>query len=186
MDDFPIVDLKPEDTALIQQTAQIAYETSQTISKIWLPDMDAALEEVYDSLNQDEGVSRVLLIDNTVAAWIGIFPLYSKIVEIHPLIVNPAYQNRGLGRRMVAQAIAWAERRGALTLFVGTSDETMATSLSLLGIGLYGNPGGAIANFHQLKSHPCGFWLKMGFRIVGVLPDAEGPGMPNIMLAKPL
>ena len=85
---------------------------------------------------------------------------------------------------MVSHVEAWAREQGALTLLIGTSDETNATSLS--GVDLYGNVGDAIANFHQLAHHPCGFWLRLGFCIMGVLPDAEEPGKPSIMMAKPL
>lgn len=184
MEPFRIVDLTPEDTQLIQQTAQVAYEASQSISKIWLPSVEAALEEVYESLER-EGISQVLLDGNRVAAWIGASLQFSgRVVEIHPLIVARAYQGKGLGRQMVNHVEAWARQQGAFTLWIGTSDKTHATSLS--GVNLYENPGIAISSFHQVAPHPCGFWLRLGFRIVGVLPDAEGFGKPSIMMAQPL
>ena len=184
MGEFKAIDLKPEDTQLIQQTAQVAYEASQSISKIWLPSLEDAIEEVRDSFKAEDGISRVLVKGDTVAAWVGAFPLFGKVVEIHPLLVHPAYQKQGLGKRMVTDVIDWAKQRGALTLSVSTSDETQATSLS--GVNLYENPGEAIANFHMLKPHPVGFWLKMGFSIIGVLPDVDGRGIPSILLAQPL
>jgi hypothetical protein len=36
----------------------------------------------------------------------------------------------------------------------------------------------------QDVGHSYQFWLKVGYTIVGVLPDAEGPGMPSITLSK--
>lgn len=33
-------------------------------------------------------------------------------------------------------------------------------------------------------THAVGFWMRMGYVIVGVTPDAEGPGQPTIHLAK--
>jgi len=184
MEPFRIVDLTPEDAKLIQQTAQVAYEASQSISKIWLPTVEAAIEEVHESLER-EGISQVMLDGDQVAAWIRASLQFSgRVVEIHPLIVARAYQGKGLGRRMVNQVEAWTRQQGALTLWIGTSDETNATSLA--GVDLYENPGTAIANFQQVAPHPCGFWLRLGFRIVGILPDAEGIGKPSIMMAKPL
>jgi len=38
------------------------------------------------------------------------------------------------------------------------------------------NPGG----------HPYEFFQKVGFTIVGVVPDANGPGKPDILMAKSL
>ena len=35
-------------------------------------------------------------------------------------------------------------------------------------------------------SHAYEFWLSVGFRIIGVMPDAEGVGKPGIHLAKPV
>jgi aminoglycoside 6'-N-acetyltransferase I len=184
MEPFRIVDLTTQDTELIQQTAQVAYEASQSISKIWLPTVEAAVEEIDESFERN-GISQVLLDGERVAAWVGAFPQFSsRVVEIHPLIVAKAYQGRGLGRWMVNQVEAWARGQGALTLWIGTSDETNATSLA--GVNLYENPGDAISSFRQLAAHPCGFWLKLGFQIVGVMPDAEGMGKPNIMMAKSL
>lgn len=184
MEDFRIVDLNPEDTQLIQQTAKVAYEAAQSVSKIWLPSLEDVIEEVQDGFEREDGISRVMMVGNTVAAWIGAFPLFGKVAEIHPLLVHPVYQKQGLGKRMVANIIDWAQHQGALTLSVSTSDETQATSLS--GVDLYKDIGDAIAHFHTVKPHPVGFWLAIGFSIIGVLPDAESKGMPSIMLAKPL
>ena len=179
-----IVDLTPESTELIQQTAVIAHKASQSISKIWLPTVEEAIEEIYDSFN-DDGISRVLMDGDLVLAWVGAVPQFDgRVVEIHPLIVAQEHQGRGLGRQMVNCVEAWAQAQGALTLWVGTSDETNATSLS--EANLYENPGEAIANFRLLATHPCGFWLKLGFQITGILPDAEGVGKPNIILSKAL
>lgn len=179
-----IVDLTAADDALIQQTARIAYEASQSISTSWLSNLDDASEEVAESLDHD-GISCILLDQKQVVAWISAQPQFNgRVVEIHPLIVATTHQRQGLGRRMVNHVGTWAREQGALTLWLSTSDETDATSLS--GCDLYANPASAIAQFHQTAPHPCGFWQKLGFRIVGVLPDAEGPGKPSIMLAKPL
>ena len=36
----------------------------------------------------------------------------------------------------------------------------------------------------NLGQHPYEFYLRLGFRIAGVLPDANGRGKPDIFLAK--
>ena len=44
-----------------------------------------------------------------------------------------------------------------------------------------------IAALRDLKptgAHPLGFWQRVGYTVVGVIPDAEGPGKPTILLAK--
>jgi aminoglycoside 6'-N-acetyltransferase I len=75
-----------------------------------------------------------------------------------------------------------AHARGALTLLVGTSDATAATTLS--DVDLYQNPAQAIASLKTLGKHPLDFYEKIGFKVVGITPDADGSGKPGITLAK--
>ena len=39
-------------------------------------------------------------------------------------------------------------------------------------------------SIRNLRDHPYEFYLRVGFRIAGVLPDANGRGKPDIFLAK--
>ena len=32
--------------------------------------------------------------------------------------------------------------------------------------------------------HAAGFYRRMGFEVVGLIPDASGPGKPDILMAK--
>jgi aminoglycoside 6'-N-acetyltransferase I len=41
-----------------------------------------------------------------------------------------------------------------------------------------------LANIKNLRGHPYEFYQKIGFSIVGVMPDANGPGKPDIYMAK--
>ncbi len=116
-------------------------------------------------------------------AWIGVIPHNSgRVWEIHPIAVRTEDQGKGYGRRLVLDIEQLADVNGVLTLFAGTSDETAATSL--FGANLYDDPLSAMANIRAEGMHAYKFWLSVGFRIVGVLPDAEGVGRPGIHLAK--
>jgi aminoglycoside 6'-N-acetyltransferase I len=41
-----------------------------------------------------------------------------------------------------------------------------------------------LMNIKNIKGHPYEFYQKMGFSLVGVIPDADGLGKPDIILAK--
>jgi len=41
-----------------------------------------------------------------------------------------------------------------------------------------------VARIRNLKQHPYEFYQKQGFVIVGVMPDANGIGKPDILMAK--
>ena len=91
-------------------------------------------------------------------------------------------QRRGIGRALVADLEDRVRERGAVTLFLGTDDEDDRTSLG--GIDLYPDPLQHLERLRNLRGHPFEFYRKCGFVVVGVLPDANGFGKPDIYMAK--
>jgi aminoglycoside 6'-N-acetyltransferase I len=67
-------------------------------------------------------------------------------------------------------------------LMLGSDDQDNMTSLS--GVDLYQNTWQHIANIQNLKGHPYEFYQKLGYAIIGVVPDANGIGKPDILMAK--
>ena len=67
---------------------------------------------------------------------------------------------------------ALAAARGGLTLFLGSDDEDNMTSLG--GVDLYPDPLAHLARLHDRRGHPFGFYQRLGFVVVGVMPDANG------------
>ena len=55
---------------------------------------------------------------------------------------------------------------------------------TLAGVDLYRNVFEHITNIKNLRGHPYEFYQKLGFVIVGVMPDANGLGKPDIYMAK--
>lgn len=43
-----------------------------------------------------------------------------------------------------------------------------------------------LARLEARRPHPVDFWRRIGYQVVGVVPDAEGLGMPSISLARRL
>ena len=62
------------------------------------------------------------------------------------------------------------------------NDEDNRTSLS--NTDLYEEPWKKINEIKNLKRHPFEFYQKMGYRITGVVPDANGTGKPDILMSK--
>ena len=177
-----IVDLSPEESDLTEQAARLLYESFQNLTPAW-PDIEAAREEVLLSLEQDK-ISRVMLDRaGDVVGWVGAQPHYEgRVWELHPLVVAESLRRKGYGRTLVRDVEAMIAAKGALTLWVGSDDEINATSLS--GVDLYEDVPGAIRDVRNLNGHPYEFYLQLGFQIVGVMPDANGRGKPDIFLAK--
>ncbi len=55
---------------------------------------------------------------------------------------------------------------------------------TLGGIDLYPDVYQHIKTIQNLRRHPYEFYQKLGYVIVGVLPDANGLGKPDIFMAK--
>jgi len=178
-----IVDLKHDDEKFIRRIAALLVEAFQEHWPDAWPDMNAALKEVRESFAADR-ISRVAIDEaNEVLGWIGGQPHYGgNVWELHPLVVSLAVQRRGVGRALVADLEARVKEHGGLTLWLGTDDEDNQTSLS--GVDLYPNVFEHIVKIKNLRTHPYEFYQKLGFVIVGVMPDANGFGKPDIYMAK--
>lgn len=175
-----IIDLTPDADDLVRQAAAIL--TDQLA--IGYPTFEAALAEVRESFEPGR-VSRVALdADGTVLGWIGGIPLYSHAWELHPLVVRGDRQRQGIGTALVRDLEELARSRGVLTLFLGSDDEEDQTSIG--NVDVYPDVLGHAARIQVTGRHPLDFYRKLGFVVVGLLPDANGPGRPDIFLAKRL
>jgi aminoglycoside 6'-N-acetyltransferase I len=178
-----IIDLHPGYEQIIHEAAAMLVEAFKDHWPDAWPDLEAALEEVHESLGEDR-ISRIAVEDNgTVLGWIGAIKTYSgQVWELHPLVVSPSARGKGVGRALVADLEERVGERGGSTLWLGSDDEDNMTSIG--GIDLYPNPLEHLAKIKNLRGHPYEFYQKLGFTIVGVMPDANGLGKPDIFMAK--
>ncbi|MCY3504944.1 MAG: GNAT family N-acetyltransferase [Chloroflexi bacterium] len=178
---FEITDLDPVDDDSTAQVARIVVEAFRSHSPAW-PDLASAEAEVRESFAEDR-ISRVARDGEVVVGWIGGIREYDGHAwELHPLAVDPGRQGEGIGRALVADLERQVAARGATTLYLGADDEDGRTSLS--DTDLYPNPLDHLANIENPGRHPYGFYRACGFSVVGVIPDANGPGKPDILMAK--
>ena len=178
-----IIDLNGADSKHIEQVATLLMDGfSDTGSDAWQTRSEALLS--VRELLQEERISRVALENSgTVTGWIGGRATYrGRVWELHPLVVRRDCRGQGIGRALVYDFEEQVRLRGGSTLYLGTDDESDRTSLG--GVDLYPDPLGAAAQIQNVRHHPFEFYRKVGFVIVGVLPDANGFGKPDIFMAK--
>ena len=178
-----ILDLSADDELKIEQIAQLLVDSFRQDWPNAYPNLSVALAEVREFFETDR-ISRIAL-DNRgeVVGWIGGTPQYDGHVwELHPLVVKAECRRQGIGRSLVMDLEAQARERGGITLWVGSDDENNLTTLS--GIDLYPDVWEHISKIRNLRGHPYEFYQSVGFAIVGVLPDANGWGKPDILMAK--
>jgi len=178
-----LVDLGSLDADARERLARITFAAAREHGPDWLPDLDAAREEIADALAPGK-IARVLLDGDAALGWVAASRAWGFVWELHPLIVAVEHQRRGHGQRLVREIERIAAAAGALTLTLGTSDTTGATSLA--GVDLYDDPLARLATLEARQPHAVEFWRRIGYQIVGVVPDAEGPGKPSITLARRL
>jgi len=171
------------DRERVDEVARMMLESFTALAPTWLPTLDAARESVVGCLEPDM-LSRVLVVGDRAAGWVGARHDYGSVWELHPLVVGEAFRGHGYGRILVRDIEALAAARGGLTMVLSTSDETGSTSLS--NRDLFVDPLGALGTISFAEWHPLGFWQAVGYTVVGVVPDAEGLDKPSILLAKRL
>jgi aminoglycoside 6'-N-acetyltransferase I len=178
-----LIDFPPDDDNLIHQAAELLVAGFREHWPHAWPDLDAALAEVHEALAPDKLCRAAIDEAGALLGWVGGIPGYDGHVwELHPLVVGLDRQGQGIGRALVADLEAQVAARGGLTLWLGTDDEDDMTSLA--GVDLYHDLPGRLAAIRNLKRHPFEFYRKCGFVIAGVVPDANGPGKPDILMAK--
>lgn len=178
-----IINLPSDNLDLISQASHLLFEG---FKKHWpdaWPDLNTALHEVRESFGEDR-ISRVAVADDGfVLGWIGAIQEYDGYAwQLHPLVVHPMHQGSGIGRALVLDLEEIIRQRGGLTIYLGTDDEDGMTSLA--NTDLYPDVFSHLTRIKNLKRHPFEFYQKLGYVIVGVIPDANGLGKPDILMAK--
>ena len=176
-----IVTMGSLDESRIVEVCELLVHSFRDLSPTWVPTVDAARAKVIEALEPGM-LSRVLLIDDRVVGWVGARHDYGSVWELHPLVVDEAMRGRGYGRALVDDVECLAADNGALTMLLGTSDEVGRTTLT--GQDPFVDVITALRDLKPTGAHPLGFWQRVGYTVVGVIPDAEGPGKPTILLAK--
>ena len=178
-----IEDLRPNDDHLIRQVALLLINGFKQIAPTAWPDLEIAIAEVSESFAPDRISLVAVDADGSALGWIGGISHYSgHSWELHPLVVRTDLQGRGIGRALVNDFEQRVIERGATTIFLGTDDEQGQTSLG--NTDLYPDVWTHIRKIRNLRRHPYEFYQKLGFVIVGVMPDANGFGKPDIFMAK--
>ena len=171
------------DTHFLNHAANLLVEEFKEHWPDAWPDFDSAMAEVQEALNP-ENINRIAVDDNNnLIGWIGASKRYhGQTWELHPLVVKSENQGKGIGRSLVKDLEKQLKRLGGMTIYLGTDDEDNMTSVS--GIDLYPNLPGSLNQIKNHKNHPFEFYLKMGFSVIGIIPDANGLGKPDILMSK--
>ena len=145
---------------------------------------EAEAEVALRSVDGD-WLGHAALDGERLAGWVGAIRTYSHGWEIHPLVVAPDCQRRGIGSTLMAALEARARGEGVLTLFLGSDDDYGGTTL--FGRDLWPDVTTHVtATEATARGHALTFYRRHGYKIVGLLPDVNGPAGPTSCSAKQL
>lgn len=183
---FEIIDLASATSDCLERAAALLVAGFKEHWPNACPDLDSARAEVNECLATADRVGRVAVdASGRARGWVGARPGYhGKTWELHPVVVDPAQQGQGIGRVLVGDAEGQVRRRGGLTMWLGSDDEGGRTTLA--GVDLYPDPLEKLSIMQNVQVHPFEFYLKLGYVVVSVIPDANGFGKPDILMAKRL
>lgn len=178
------VDLAKADPIIKEQAASVLYEAFRVRGRPAWPTIDDARREV-DECTSDDYICIGLMEEGRLLGWAGLRPMYDLTWELHPMVIDPGFQRRGLGRKLLAELEEWARSRGIIGIALGTDDELFETSLSSRDLDA-SNVLDELKGIQNTGGHPFSFYAKCGYCVVGVIPDANGPRKPDIWMWKRL
>jgi aminoglycoside 6'-N-acetyltransferase I len=178
-----ILDLSADDDRRCDEAASLLVDGFANSGSVSWTTFAAARREVDESL-EDGRISRIAVDEaGMVVGWIGGISTYDGHAwELHPLVVRRDRRGQGIGRELVRDLEQQVARRGGVTIYLGADDENGRTSLS--GRDVYPDVLAALRDLRNTSDHPFTFYQQVGFVVVGVIPDANGFGKPDILMAK--
>ncbi|MFY9423250.1 MAG: GNAT family N-acetyltransferase [Bacillota bacterium] len=178
------VDLRTADSDLKEQAAQVLFEAFRRSNTEAWRTIDEARKEVYECTSE-EYICIGAVEDGRLVGWVGLRPMYDVTWELHPRVVRPDCQRRGIGRRLVEEVERVARSKGIIGITLGTDDESFQTSLSSKDLDA-DNVLDELKTITSDGTHPLEFYAKCGYTVVGVIPDANGRRKPDIWMWKRL
>lgn len=172
-----------EDAVIIPLVQRIADDAAEVLRDALYYSKQDAAAEVKRMLSSKRIALAAITADMRVTGIIGAISQYGVTGwELHPLAVRKEYQRRGFGSLLVQALESEVAARGGVMIYLGSDDETGTTSL--YGADLYDDTFDQLSNIQNIGGHPFSFYEKLGYKIVGVFPDANGIGKPDIWMAK--
>jgi aminoglycoside 6'-N-acetyltransferase I len=168
-------------TAQREEAATVLVSALAHVPSAW-HDMASARAEVSTFVGNQERLAIAAVDGGRLRGWIGAIRHSRHAWELHPLVVDPAHQRRGCGTLLVTALEDAARRACICTIWLGADDDFGGTNL--FGVDVYPDVLGYLRRLTSTGKHPYTFYRRLGYALVGLLPDVDGPGRHDILMAK--
>jgi aminoglycoside 6'-N-acetyltransferase I len=163
-----------------EQMALLLVQSLEYSPTGW-PDLESATDEVA-KFHAADRIAYIAVEGEKVLGWVGGIKHSRHLWELHPLVVAPGHRGAGIGTKLVQTLESAAVDAGVSTIWLGTDDDFGGTNL--FGENLYPDVLERLCSLRVTSRHPLTFYQKMGYTVVGVIPDAGGSGKHDILMAK--
>lgn len=144
---------------------------------------EQAMKEV-ERLLEDERVAVSAIEGDELIGFVGAIPQYGHTGwELHPLVVESMYRKQQIGTRLVSYLEKEIASQGGIVVYLGTNDTEGQTNLASEE-NLFEDTFDKLKKIQSRNNHPYEFYDKLGYQIVGAIPDANGWNQPDIWMAK--
>ena len=168
---------------IVKKEKDILNQLKKILVKAFPHSYSNCADEEIEQLTSSERILIGAFDKNSLLGFIGAIPQYGNTGwELHPIVVKEDCQCKGIGTFLLKALEEAVAEEGGITIYLGTDDEFDRTSLS--GTDLYDNMFEKIRDITNIRKHPFEFYVKNGYKITGVIPDANGLGKPDIIMAK--
>ncbi len=168
---------------IVKKEKDILNQLKKILVKAFPHSYSNCADEEIEQLTSSERILIGAFDKNSLLGFIGAIPQYGNTGwELHPIVVKEDCQCKGIGTFLLKSLEEAVAEEGGITIYLGTDDEFGKTSLSYTD--LFENMYEKIQNIKNFNRHPYEFYKKNGYIITGVIPDANGLGKPDIIMAK--
>ena len=176
---YTVDPLGQEDAALLRGVADLLVIAFPTL---YAGDVTRALADVVQFAPEDRSlVARDS--EGTPIGWLRMEHFKRQVsAEIKLVAVHPTRRRQGVGRTLVMAAEERMRAIGCVTMLATVGDTRGRTNL--YGVNVIEDAPRLLTHFACHANHPAGFFLNIGYRLVGLLPDAYGPGKHDLTLAR--
>ncbi|MEA2977501.1 MAG: aminoglycoside 6-N-acetyltransferase [Alphaproteobacteria bacterium] len=175
------IDFETLTTSQRETAAAVLLRALAHVPSAWR-DMSEAHNEVATFFSDPERLAIAAIEGERLLGWIGAIRHSAFGWELHPLVVDPSEHGRGCGTLLVRALEQKAKAENVCTLWLGTDDDFGGTNL--FGENLYPDVLGWLQRLEPRTKHPYTFYRRLGYSVVGVLPDVDGIGKHDILMAK--
>lgn len=176
-----IVDLCNEDDGVVEQVATLLMGGVFAHQSHTWTDKTTALDEIGESFEANH-ISRVGFDDSgKLLGWAAGYSIYNGYIwQVYPLALTAF--NLDIGHRLLQDFEEQVRAHGGLGILLSIDVELTLPTLHEKDLST--DPWQHIISLQHLDNHRIEFFRQLGFAIVGIIPNAQGRGKPNILLER--